>query len=155
DTEVLAPKALLPSRLAVGRKDRMLRLLSRPPVLTAALIALAIVTEAAAQETQARTNFRTEVVPALTRAGCNAGTCHGSPSGKNGFALSLRGYDPALDYRALTHQAEGRRLDRLQAEASLVLLKATARVPHEGGQRFEVGSTLYMVLRDWIAAGAQ
>src|SRR5438128_6836574 len=89
-----------------------------------------------AAESGTRVSFRREIIPAITRAGCNAGTCHGTPSGKNGFALSLRGYDPALDYRALTHQAAGRRLDRLQPDASLLLLKATARIPHEGGRRF-------------------
>jgi Protein of unknown function (DUF1553)/Protein of unknown function (DUF1549) len=95
------------------------------------------------------------VVPVLTKAGCNAGACHGTPAGKNGFHLSLRGYDPGPDFRALTRDAGGRRINRVQPDASLILLKATAQVSHGGGHRFDRDSYLYEVLRRWVAQGAQ
>lgn len=99
-------------------------------------------------------SFLHDVVPALTRAGCNAGTCHGSPSGKNGFRLSLRGYEPGADYLSLSRGAEGRRLNRQDPDASLFLLKATGQLPHEGGRRFGRGDAVYSILRDWVAQGA-
>ncbi len=99
-------------------------------------------------------SFRREVVPVLTQAGCNAGTCHGTPSGKNGFRLSLRGYDPHLDYHTIVREMGGRRIDRLDPARSLLLLKATAQVPHEGGRRIEPQSRAYQLLHDWIAQGA-
>jgi hypothetical protein len=99
-------------------------------------------------------SFATQVVPALAKAGCSSGACHGTPSGKNGFRLSLRGYLPEQDYQSLTRDMEGRRIDRIRPERSLILLKATAAVPHEGGRRFRPRSHLYRLLRDWIAAGA-
>src|SRR5258708_658942 len=81
-------------------------------------------------------SFRREVVPALTKLGCNAGACHGTPTGKNGFRLSLRGYDPALDNATLAREHEGRRIDRLDPDESLMLAKASGRAAHEGGKRF-------------------
>jgi hypothetical protein len=95
-----------------------------------------------------------QVEPVLTRAGCNAGACHGTPTGKNGFRLSLRGYDPALDAFTLVREFQGRRINLLDPDASLLLAKATGRVSHEGGRRFDRNSPLYAILRDWIAAGA-
>lgn len=100
-------------------------------------------------------SFRHEVEPILTRAGCNAGACHGTPSGKNGFRLSLRGYDPALDILTLTREVHARRLDLLDPAASLLLRKATGRTPHEGGQRLTPGDTQYTLLLRWIAEGAR
>ncbi len=99
--------------------------------------------------------FGAAVIPALTRAGCNAGACHGTPTGKNGFKLSLRGYLPELDHDSLTRDMHGRRLDLIRPEQSLLLLKATAAIPHEGGARFRTDSHLYRLLRDWIADGAR
>src|SRR5438034_6387921 len=90
-----------------------------------------------ADDVEEPVSFRREVVPLLTRLGCNAGACHGTPSGKNGFRLSLRGYDPAFDLASLTHDATGRRIDPLAPDGSLMLLKASARIPHEGGRRIE------------------
>ena len=72
-------------------------------------------------------SFAREVVPILTKAGCNAGACHGNPTGKNGFRLSLRGYDPAIDIQSLTKELGGRRIDRIAPDRSLILEKATAR----------------------------
>jgi hypothetical protein len=99
-------------------------------------------------------SFRNDVMAVLSRGGCNQGACHGSQNGKNGFKLSLRGEDPALDLTALTRDALGRRLDPGHPAESLLLLKATAAVPHEGGRRFPAGSPEYAVLARWIAAGA-
>src|SRR5689334_25060560 len=98
-------------------------------------------------------DFRREVAPLLSRAGCNAGACHGNFNGKGGFRLSLRGEDPAFDYAALTRDTLGRRTDPFHPAESLVLLKATGAVAHEGGRRFGPDSAEYAALRDWIAAG--
>ena len=72
-------------------------------------------------------DFRTDVIAALSRAGCNQGACHGSPHGKNGFHLSLRGYDPEADFKTLTRDEMGRRTNRVVPEDSLILLKGGAR----------------------------
>jgi len=97
-------------------------------------------------------SFRNDVMAVLSKAGCNAGTCHGNKNGKGGFKLSLRGQDPAQDYQTLTRDIFSRRVDPLQPEASLILLKPTTTVPHEGGQRFKPGSEGYDILKQWIAA---
>jgi Protein of unknown function (DUF1549)/Protein of unknown function (DUF1553) len=99
-------------------------------------------------------SFRHEVMAVLSRGGCNQGTCHGNLHGKGGFKLSLRGEDPDRDWAALTRDHAGRRLNLHDPDASLILQKATARVPHEGGQRFGVGSSEYTLLLRWIARGA-
>jgi Protein of unknown function (DUF1553)/Protein of unknown function (DUF1549) len=99
-------------------------------------------------------NYLDEVVPLLTKAGCNQGACHGKGAGQNGFRLSLRGYAPELDHRTLTREHDGRRIDPAQPESSLLLRKATGQAPHEGGKLFGVGSREWILLRDWIAAGA-
>jgi hypothetical protein len=99
--------------------------------------------------------FVRDVIPMMSRVGCNAGTCHGSAKGKNGFKLSLRGYDPDFDYQALINDISGRRFNRVAVEESLMLLKPTAEVPHEGRQVFKVGSREYNLLRDWIKEGAK
>ncbi len=98
-------------------------------------------------------SFRNDVMPALSKAGCNLGTCHGNARGKGGFQLSLRGQDPAGDYRTLTHEWLARRANMAEPERSLLLLKPTMQLAHEGGQRFAIGSHEYNTLRDWIGAG--
>ena len=100
-------------------------------------------------------DFIRDVNPVMTRMGCNAGTCHGAKDGKFGFKLSLRGYDPLFDVRALKDDLAGRRLNVASPDDSLMLLKATAGVPHEGGQRMKVGEKYYEILRAWIADGAK
>jgi hypothetical protein len=97
--------------------------------------------------------FVRDVLPMMSKVGCNAGTCHGSAKGKNGFKLSLRGYDPGFDYQALINDISGRRFNRVVVEESLMLLKPTAEVPHEGRQVFTVGSREYNLMRDWIREG--
>jgi hypothetical protein len=98
-------------------------------------------------------SFRNHVLPVMTKMGCNSGPCHGAAAGKNGFKLTLRGFDPVTDYYTLTHQAIGRRTNRLEPAKSLILLKPTLTIAHGGGQRFPVGSPEYKVISGWIAAG--
>src|SRR5881227_425655 len=98
-------------------------------------------------------SFRNEVMAVLSKAGCNQGACHGNQNGKNGFKLSLRGEDPDYDLAALTRDMLARRTNGQQPAASLLLLKATAAVPHEGGKRLERGSSEYDLLCRWIAEG--
>src|SRR5262249_10688094 len=99
--------------------------------------------------------FEHEVLPALTKVGCNQGACHGTPTGKNGFRLSLRGYNAALDFETLARENGARRTNPVQPEASLILLKGTGLTPHEGGRRMGIDSVAYRVLRDWVAGGAR
>src|SRR5438067_3405136 len=104
-------------------------------------------------DTLSKVDFERHVVALLGRSGCNAGSCHGSFQGKGGFRLSLFSYDPGLDYRSITRDSLGRRTNPNDPDRSLLLLKPTASVPHEGGRRFAPGSWQYRVLREWIAAG--
>ena len=90
--------------------------------------------------TVAPVSFRNQVIPVLTKAGCNSGACHGAAAGKNGFGLTLRGYDPMADYDTITRQAGGRRVNKMEPAKSLMLLKPTETVPHVGGRRFTVDS---------------
>jgi hypothetical protein len=99
-------------------------------------------------------SFRRDVIAVLNVAGCNAGACHGTPSGKNGFKLSLRGFDPGTDYVTLTRDLSGRRIDRNQPEASLILQKGAGKVPHEGGVRLAAGRVPTRLLQHWLASGA-
>jgi hypothetical protein len=94
-------------------------------------------------------------MPVLFRAGCNSGGCHGAAAGKDGFHLSLFGYDPAGDYYRLTRQIVGRRVDLADPAQSLLLLKATGMVPHTGGRRFRPDSDYYRTLVRWVQEGAQ
>jgi hypothetical protein len=98
--------------------------------------------------------LRTDIVPLFSRAGCNAGACHGNANGKGGFRLSLRGDDPSFDFASLTHEASGRRVSLIAPENSLVLLKPLGIVPHEGGLRFGRNSIEAALLLDWIKRGA-
>jgi hypothetical protein len=100
-------------------------------------------------------SFRNDVMPIFSKAGCNAGTCHGNFNGKNGFRLSLRGENPSFDLDSLARDTQGRRTCACDPDASLVLQKATGKVPHEGGVRFRRDSEDYAVLRRWIAGGRQ
>ncbi len=105
--------------------------------------------------TERQIDFARDVAPVLSRIGCNAGTCHGSASGKNGFQLSLRGYDPLYDFRALTDDLAARRVNVASPDESLMLLKPTGQVPHQGGKVLEPESKYYSIIRKWIAEGAR
>lgn len=100
-------------------------------------------------------SFVRDVMPILNKSGCTSGTCHGAAKGKNGFKLSLRGYDPEFDYRALIHDLSGRRFNRVDPARSLMLLKPSQQVPHGGGLRFEVGSGYYNTILQWIGEGTE
>lgn len=107
------------------------------------------------EEASKRPDFFRDINPILTRLGCNSGTCHGAQQGKNGFQLSLRGYDPVGDLRALGDDLRGRRLNSAAPDSSLMLMKPVGTVPHVGGVLMKEDSTYYQLLRQWIAAGAR
>jgi hypothetical protein len=98
-------------------------------------------------------NFPNQVVPIFTKLGCNSGGCHGKSGGQNGFALSLLGFVPELDYQTLVKEDRGRRLLPGAPDSSLLLLKATAQMAHGGGKRLETTSDEYKIVRRWIASG--
>src|SRR6266851_3110056 len=98
-------------------------------------------------------SFLRDVEPVLNKVGCTSGLCHGSAKGKNGFKLSLRGYDPEFDYEALLYDMSGRRFNRAEPARSLMLAKPTQQVPHGGGLRIELGSRYYKTILSWISAG--
>lgn len=98
-------------------------------------------------------DFTLDVAPVLSKSGCNAAACHASQYGKGGFKLSVFGFAPDEDYRAIVREWRGRRVDLLEPEMSLILLKPTMAVPHGGNRRLSVGSVEYDTLRAWIAAG--
>ena len=99
-------------------------------------------------------SFRHEVMPVLSKAGCNSGGCHGYSLGKNGFKLSLRGADPDPDYLYITKDSFSRRVNFQSPEASLVVAKALGDAPHEGGVRFARNSLSSEILVNWIRQGA-
>lgn len=107
----------------------------------------------AAVEQPAPISFNQEALAALTKASCNMGACHGSPSGKGGFRLSLRGYDPPLDLLTLRTEYQGRRTNVLAPDESLLLRKPLMEVAHAGGRRLKRGEPAHVVLREWIAEG--
>jgi hypothetical protein len=99
-------------------------------------------------------SFKQDVLPILTKTGCNNGGCHGKLAGQNGFKLSLRGYAPEWDYEWLTQELNGRRVDFGFPAESLMLQKPSGALAHEGGVRFKPGSRMWTRLVDWIAARA-
>jgi hypothetical protein len=101
-----------------------------------------------------KTSFVNDVMPVFSRAGCNSGGCHGSARGKDGFQLSLFGFDPKGDYDRLTREIPGRRVDLAVPSECLLVAKATGAVPHTGGELFKAGSEHYNVLMDWLESGA-
>lgn len=104
-------------------------------------------------EAPAPISFKNETQMALTKSGCNMGACHGSPSGKGGFRLSLRAYDPVLDIMTLRSEFYGRRTNLMEPANSLLLQKPLMEVAHGGGKRLRKGDVNYQVLENWIAEG--
>lgn len=98
-------------------------------------------------------SFRLDVMPVFMRSGCNTGSCHGAARGKDGFRLSLFGFDPEGDHYRLTREMSGRRVNLAVATDSTVLEKAIGAVQHTGGKRFEPTSELYKTIQSWIEAG--
>ena len=122
------------------------------------LLAAFVISRSVAGQTAQSTNtpnvrFGTDVVPILTKLGCNGGGCHGKATGQNGFKLSLLGFEPAEDHEHLVKEARGRRLFPAAPDRSLLLQKATAALPHGGGKRLETSSDDYRLLLRWIAQG--
>src|SRR5438034_7715924 len=115
-------------------------------------LSLACCTAFAQSEFRAEVSFHNDVMAVLSKAGCNAGACHGNKNGKGGFKLSLRGQNPELDYLTLSRDIFARRTNPLEAGQSLILLKPTTDVPHEGGLRFRKESEEYKILHRWLAA---
>jgi hypothetical protein len=107
------------------------------------------------QKEKYEVSFVRDVMPVLSRLGCNAGTCHGSAQGKNGFQLSLRGYDPVLDHRSLTDDIGGRRFNRAAPERSLMLLKTSGAIPHVGAVLTQPGEPYYELIKTWVAEGVK
>jgi hypothetical protein len=98
-------------------------------------------------------DFANEIVPLLSRYGCNAGGCHGKASGQNGFKLSLFGFDTNFDYQALVSEGRGRRVFASSASQSLLLRKATGQAPHGGGRRIEPDTEAYRLIQRWVEQG--
>jgi WD40 repeat protein len=105
--------------------------------------------------TPIRVDFAHDVAPVLSRLGCNAGTCHGAAQGKNGFKLSLRGYDALFDVRSLTDDEAARHINLASPDDSMMLMKPTGAVPHVGGALFQPGEPYYEIFRSWISDGAK
>src|SRR5579863_7288097 len=99
-------------------------------------------------------SFKLDVMPVFMRAGCNVGSCHGSARGKDGFHLSLFGFDPDGDYDRLTRELSTRRINLAIPQESLLIQKGLGAVPHTGGVRFHQGDYLYNALIRWLDAGA-
>jgi hypothetical protein len=100
-------------------------------------------------------SFRRDVIPAFSQAGCNMGACHGTPTGKGGFKLSLRGYLPDEDFKSLTREAGGRRINTFSPDTAMILRKPLGEIAHEGGLRLTRGTKTHEFLRDWMAEGAK
>lgn len=143
---------------AAGTVNCMFRVFETNRLLTVITLAVAVFASRAvrASDSLRPASFVNDVVPILTKAGCNAGACHAKAgNGQNGFQLSLLGFEPAEDFEHLVKEGRGRRLFPAAPENSLLLLKATAKVPHGGGRRIEVESDAYQLLLNWIRQGRQ
>jgi Protein of unknown function (DUF1549)/Protein of unknown function (DUF1553) len=139
-----------PSGLIIARGNGLARLVVEVGGLSAT---------ASVDVTQARrpraSSYRLDVASLLSKSGCNSGPCHGNINGKGGFKLSLRGDDPTFDLASLTRDAFGRRADLAAPSKSLILLKPSGIIPHEGGRRFSSDSPEATSLLRWIASGAR
>ena len=109
---------------------------------------------AAAAPPPPQLSFVKDVMPILNKASCTSGPCHGGAKGKNGFKLSLRGYDPEFDFRAIVHEMQGRRLNRTDPANSLIMLKPAMQIAHGGGMRLDPSSAYYNTVLQWISQGA-
>ncbi len=109
--------------------------------------------EVASAVPSAPLSFTKDVLPALSKAGCNAGACHAKPEGQNGFRLSVFSYDPKSDYQEIVQEGRGRRVFPAAPDESLVLKKPTGGIPHEGGVRIQPGSATHQLLVRWIRQG--
>lgn len=142
----------VPNRATRGADGRVLPSARQPALWVARALIFASI---AATTTAAPTpvSFVKDVMPILNKASCTSGPCHGAAKGKNGFKLSLRGYDPEFDYRAIVHDMSGRRFNRTDPAKSLILLKPAGQIAHGGGLRFEQDSPYYKTILQWISDG--
>lgn len=133
--------------------------LSRPSFIAACLLCasglFAQLPAAFADPNAASIDFDTQVIPVLTRFGCNSGACHGAAIGRGGFQLSLFGSKSDNDHLAIVHELEGRRVNLVDPDESVLLRKATETIEHGGGARFQTDSAAYKTLRSWIESGAK
>ena len=118
------------------------------------MLAVAVAPMAAATGEKPKLSFVKDIVPIFTKSGCANSNCHGSIRGQAGFKLSLFGYEPDLDYNAITKAQDGRRINRTDPAKSLILMKPTFSIPHGGGERFKAGSLEYEAILNWIKEGA-
>ena len=141
----------VPPESCSRHEDPALRFL---PVWLAVVFCLPVCLHAAEPDASASPpSFNDDVIPVLTRFGCNMGACHGKLAGQTGFKLSLRGFAPEADFESITREGRGRRISPGSPEQSLLIKKAVGAVPHGGGQRFAEDSPAAKVLADWIRAG--
>lgn len=144
------------SEIAAAGSDGMIRFFNATDgKVVLEFPAVEIATNTAVAKAAKPVDYIRDVSPVIAHLGCNAGTCHGAKEGKNGFKLSLRGYDPETDLRAFTDDMASRRVNLASPDDSLMLLKAIAEVPHEGGRRTTRDNKYYQVIRQWIAEGAK
>lgn len=141
---------VLPNGRVVPRADGRTQLL-----ISLGAASTAIDIEVSGTDAPDPVSFHRDVLPLLTKAGCNAGGCHGKAEGQNGFKLSVFGFDPAADHAAIVREGRGRRVTHAAPDESLLLRKATAQVPHGGGRKIEPDSLRYHELRRWIGEGSQ
>lgn len=134
-------------------RPRLTAMTARLTILFLALVMSAQL-RLAAEEPERQYNFENDIVPILSKFGCNASGCHGKAEGQNGFKLSVFGFDPEQDYRALTMEGRGRRVFLASPNKSLVLLKADGTMPHGGGIRISPERPEHQTIRKWIAVGA-
>ena len=117
------------------------------------IVTVLVCSAAIAQAAERAWHFPTDILPLFTKAGCNAGKCHGASTGQGGFKLSLLGDNPAADHAAITRENSARRIDFTKPERSLILRKSARELDHEGGQKLRANSQAWNTVRDWIAAG--
>jgi len=128
------------------------KILTKRWLISLSLLGAAGLTRAE-EPTQRPLSFVGDVLPILSKAGCNSSGCHSAPDGQNGFRLSVFSFDPKSDFEAIVKQGHGRRVTPAAPELSLFLMKPTQEFPHEGGKRLERGSDSYETLKRWIAQG--
>src|SRR5688572_20876744 len=124
-----------------------------PCLRSLSLVALLAATAMSFGAEPARISFENDIEPLLARFSCNTSGCHGKAEGQNGFKLSVFGFDPDADYRAIVSEGRGRRVFPSSPDRSLLLLKASGGVPHGGGVRIPPDRPEFATLRAWIAAG--
>src|SRR5438093_3915817 len=142
-----------PERPALQILQRALGVAAVVLGLAAPLVAQVTHSTGSGQADQQPVTFLRDVAPILNKVGCTSGVCHGAAKGKNGFKLSLRGYDPQFDYQSLLYDLAGRRFNRADPGRSLMLAKPSLEVAHGGGRRFANDSDYYKTIYNWIAQG--